>query len=72
MSNRPAQQAVGALMKFWQIAVVVIALTLVSVLALRWMPAVFSLAQQTGWGAAAPFLFFMCGAAVSAGIIYGV
>ena len=59
-------------MKFWQIAVVVIALTLVSVLALRWMPTVFSLAQATGWGAAALFLFFMCGAAASAGIIYGV
>ena len=59
-------------MKFWQIAVVVIALTLVSVLALRWMPAIFSLAQATGWGAAALFLFFICGAATSAGIIYGV
>ena len=61
-----------ALMKFWQIAVIVITLTLLSVLALRLMPPVFDLAQETGWGAVALFLFFICGAVVSAGVGYGV
>ena len=77
MPNRPSgphrPTAFGeALMKFWQIAVIVITLTLLSVLALRLMPPVFDLAQETGWGAAAVFLFFICGSAISGGIIYGV
>ena len=59
-------------MKFWQIAVIAVTLTLASVVALRLMPPVFALALDTGWGAAALFLFFICGATVSAGVIYGV
>ena len=61
-------------MKFWQIAVIVITLTLLSVLALRLMPPVFDLAQETGWGAVArvPVLYLRVGVVSGRSNGYGV
>ena len=62
----------GHVMKFWQISVIIAALILLSVLALRWMPTAFLAVSDSEWLAAVIFGFFFGGAAISGGIVYGV
>ena len=69
-TNEPGLKA--AAMRFWQIFVIAMALILLSVVALRWMPAAFSSVSDSEWLAAVIFGFFFGGAAISGGIVYGV
>ena len=59
-------------MKFWQIAVIIVAIILLSVVALRLMPTAFSAARDSEWLAVVIFGFMVGPGLITAGIIYGV
>lgn len=59
-------------MKFWQIAVVAIAILLLSVIVLRWMPAALSASGDSEWLGVVLFGFIVVPGVITAGVIYGV
>lgn len=59
-------------MKFKHIAMIVTILTALSVGALWLMSLAFSAVSGSDWLAAVAFLFFVAGAVIAAGTIYGV
>lgn len=59
-------------MKFWQIAVIVIALVLITVVELRLMPEALSGARNSEWLGVVVFGFMLGQMAITAGVIYGV
>ena len=59
-------------MKPWQIAVIAVALTLLSVVTLRWMPSALSAAMESEWLAVVIFGFIVIPGTITVSIIYGV
>ncbi len=59
-------------MKFWQIAVIAVAILSLSVIAIRWMPAALSASADSEWLGVVLFGFIIGPGIVTAGIIYGV
>ena len=59
-------------MKLWQIAVIAVALALLSVVTLRWMPSALSAAMNSEWLAVVIFGFIVVPGAITVSIIYGV
>ena len=59
-------------MKFWQIAVIAIAILLLSVVVLRWMPSVLSASGDSGWLGVILYGFIVVPGLITVGIICGV
>ena len=59
-------------MKFWQVAVIALAVCLLSVPTLRLMPTAISAAKDSEWLAVVIFGFIAAPSAVTATIAYGV
>ena len=59
-------------MKFWQVAVIVAAALLLSVVALRWMPTALVASGNSEWFGVVLFGFIVVPGLITAGIIYGV
>ena len=59
-------------MKPWQIAVIAVALTLLSVVTLRWMPSALSATMESEWLAVVIFGFIVIPGTITVSIIYGV
>ena len=59
-------------MTFWQVAVIVLALGLVSVITLRFMPSAVSAAMDSEWLAVVIFGFIAVPTMITVSIAYGV
>ncbi len=59
-------------MKFWQIAVIAIAILSLSVIVLRWVPAALLALGDSEWLGVVLFGFIIGPGLVTVGIIYGV
>lgn len=59
-------------MKFWQIAVIAIAILLLSVVVLRWMPSALAASGNSEWLGVILFGFIVVPGLITAGVIYGV
>ena len=59
-------------MKFWQIAVIAIAVLLLGVITIRWMPAALAASRDSEWLGVVLFGFIVGPGLITVGIIYGV
>lgn len=59
-------------MKFWQIAVIAIAILLLGVVVMRWMPAALVAAGDSEWLGVVLFGFIIGPGLLTVGIVYGV
>ena len=59
-------------MKFWQVAVIILGLALLSVVTLRYMPSAVSAAMESEWLAVVIFGFIVIPGAITASLIYVV
>ena len=59
-------------MKFWQIAVIAVAILLLGVVVIRWMPAAIVAAEDSEWLGVVLFGFIIIPGLITVGIVYGV
>ena len=59
-------------MKFWQIAVIAIAVILLGVVVIRWMPAALAASGDSEWLGVVLFGFIIGLGLITVGIVYGV
>ena len=59
-------------MRFWQVAVIILGLALLSVVTVRYMPSAVSAAMESEWLAVVILWFIVIPCAITASLIYGV